>query len=159
TRVAMLRGCPTMLGRAVSVLLAVVPVVASGAVPAPTVTGPITSPGSAFLASTSFDLSPLGYVEGEYFLTGTATAFTSGGALGTDGTWTATPGATAAYTTRIVVRRPASRGKFNGTVFVEWLNVSGGLDAAPDWMFTHSFLMREGYAWVGVSAQFVCVRR
>lgn len=157
TRVAMRRERPTMLGRAVSVLLAIVPMVTWGAVPTPTVTGPITSPGSAFLASTSFDLSPLGYVDEEYFLTGTATAFTSDGALGTDGKWSAAPGATAAYTTRIVVRRPTSRRKFDGTVFVEWLNVSGGLDAAPDWMFTHSFLMREGYAWVGVSAQFVGV--
>jgi hypothetical protein len=36
---------------------------------------------------------------------------------------------------------------------VEWLNVSGGLDAAPDWIFTHRELMRRGAAWVGVSAQ------
>lgn len=128
---------------------------AAGAVPTPTVTGPITSPGGAFVASTFIDLAPLGYVEEEFFLSGTATAFTSATPLGSDGRWTAVPGDTAAYTTRVLVRRPASRRKFNGTVVVEWLNVSGGLDAAPDWIFAHSFLMREGYAWVGVSAQFV----
>ena len=27
--------------------------------------------------------------------------------------------------------------RFNGTVVVEWLNVSGGLDAPPDWYMTH----------------------
>ncbi|MEN8161992.1 MAG: alpha/beta hydrolase domain-containing protein, partial [Myxococcota bacterium] len=41
----------------------------------------------------------------------------------------------------------------NGTVVVEWLNVAGGVDAGPDWSFTHRHLMREGAAWVGVSAQ------
>lgn len=31
--------------------------------------------------------------------------------------------------------------------------MSGGLDACPDWLFLHRHLMREGAAWVGVSAQ------
>ena len=30
--------------------------------------------------------------------------------------------------------RPADAARFNGTVVVEWLNVSGGLDGAPDWI-------------------------
>jgi len=47
--------------------------------------------------------------------------------------------------------------KFNGTVVVEWLNVSGGLDDAPDWVLTHNELIRDGFAWVGVSAQAVGV--
>jgi len=51
------------------------------------------------------------------------------------------------------VRRPEDPARFNGTLVVEWLNVSGGLDAAPDWLFLHRHLMREGAAWVGVSAQ------
>jgi len=38
---------------------------------------------------------------------------------------------------------------------VEWLNVSGGVDAAPDWLYIHDELIREGFAWVGVSAQAV----
>jgi hypothetical protein len=40
-------------------------------------------------------------------------------------------------------------------VVVEWLNVSGGIDTSPDWAFSHTELLREGYAWVGVSAQFI----
>ena len=55
--------------------------------------------------------------------------------------------------TRILVYRPADDSAFNGTVWVEWLNVSGGLDAAPGWIFTHTELVRSGAAWVGVSAQ------
>lgn len=114
---------PALLRTIVSGLLAVVPMVASGAVPTPTVTGPITSPGSAFVASTTLPLESLGYVEEEFFLSGTASAFTSATPLAPDGRWSVTPDATAAYTTRILVRRPASRLKFNGTVLVEWLNV------------------------------------
>jgi hypothetical protein len=41
------------------------------------------------------------------------------------------------YKTRIVVFRP-ERAEFNGTVIVEWLNVSGGVDAAPDWIAAHT---------------------
>lgn len=124
----------------------------------PSVTGPITSPGSAFLTPpTGLDLASLGYVEQEFFVAGTATAYTSADPLGADGVWTATPGDTAGYVTRILVRRPTNPKKFNGTVVVEWLNVSGGVDAAPDWTFVHTMLLREGFAWVGVSAQLVGV--
>ncbi len=59
----------------------------------------------------------------------------------------------APYTTRLLVYRPADPAAGNGTLWVEWLNVSGGLDAAPDWLFTHTELTRAGAAWVGVSAQ------
>ena len=64
---------------------------------------------------------------------------------------------TADYRTRILVYRPADAARFNGTVLVEWLNVSGGVDGSPDWTFLHREVMRSGYAWVGVSAQSVGV--
>src|SRR5262249_46847246 len=64
---------------------------------------------------------------------------------------------TSGYTTRILVRRPAKRERFNGAVVVEWLNVSGGFDAAPDWTSTHTLLLRDGFAWIGVSAQYIGV--
>ena len=127
-------------------------------VPSPTVIGPITSPGSAFVTPpTSLDLGAFGYVEEEFFVSGTASAYVAPTPLAGDGKWAAALGDTASYTTRIVVRRPATRRAFNGTVVVEWLNVSGGLDGAPDWTFLHTTLMREGFAWVGVSAQIVGV--
>ena len=50
-----------------------------------------------------------------------------------------------------------ARTRFNGTVVVEWLNVSGGFDAAHDWTLAHTLLLRGGFAWVGVSAQYVGV--
>ena len=42
-------------------------------------------------------------------------------------------------------------------MIVEWNNVSAGLDTAPIWLAAHDELIREGYAWVGVTAQQVGV--
>ena len=131
---------------------------ASAAVPSPTVEGPVTGgQGKPFIASTTFDLAQVGYTEQEYFVSGTASAYTSSDTLNTDGKWTATPASSAPYKTRILVYMPIKASKFKGTVVVEWLNVSGGLDAAPDWVATHTELIRDGFAWIGVSAQAVGV--
>jgi hypothetical protein len=116
-----------------------------------TVSGPVA--GTPLLNLGAFDLKPLGYVTEEYFLAGTATSYKRVGQPGADGHWNAAPDATAPYVTRIVVVRPADPAKFNGTVVVEWLNVSGGLDAAPDWVSAHREMIRGGYAYVAVSAQ------
>ncbi len=48
-------------------------------------------------------------------------------------------------------------GKSSGTVVVEWLNVSGGLDADPDWTSLREEITRSGDTWVGVSAQLIGV--
>lgn len=57
------------------------------------------------------------------------------------------------YVTRALVRRSVDPARFNGTVIVEWLNVT--LDQDIDFVFgaTRELLVREGYAWIGVSAQ------
>ena len=49
--------------------------------------------------------------------------------------------------------RRRTQTKFSGTVVVEWLNVSGGVDADPDWASLSEEIVRRGDAWVGVSAQ------
>jgi len=122
------------------------------AVPArPTVTGPV--PGAIVFQGTSFPLSEVGYTQSEYFVSGDAVSYTPTATLGSDGQWQVAPASTSPYTTRMVVYRPANPARFNGTVVVEWLNVSGGLDVGPEWIYSHNELIREGYAWVGVSAQ------
>ncbi len=127
-------------------------------VPSPTLEGPIhVGSSSPWIASTNFDLGLVGYTQDEYFVSGTARSFTNSAPLTSDGVWTVTPADSTEYKTRILVNRPIKRGHFNGTVMVEWLNVSGGLDASPDWTMAHTELIRRGYAWVGVSAQFVGV--
>ena len=57
----------------------------------------------------------------------------------------------------MVVLTPEDRTRFNGTVLVEWLNVSGGIDAPAVWMMAHREVVRAGYAYVGLSAQRVGV--
>jgi hypothetical protein len=99
------------------------------------------------------DLAKIGYVEREYAASGTATSYKAIGALAHDGRWKFVPDASAPYRTRIVVRAPAKAADFSGTVVVEWLNVSGGVDADPDWTSLHEEIARAGDAWVGVSAQ------
>jgi hypothetical protein len=132
--------------------------IAQAVVPSPTVEGPITGgSGTPFVAGTSFDLAQVGYTQQEYFISGMASAYTSSDTFASDGKWTAATASSAPYKTRILVYMPAKPKKFKGTVVVEWLNVTAGLDAAPDWTLTHTELIRDGYAWVGVSAQAVGV--
>jgi hypothetical protein len=123
--------------------------------PAATVSGPLTGGQGINLASgdpADAGAGP-GWVEDEYSVSGTATAYSSAGPLPTDGRFALSPSTTAPYRTRIVVRRPARARDFSGTVIVEWLNVSGGLDASPDYGSMRPEIRRRGDAWVGVSAQ------
>jgi Alpha/beta hydrolase domain len=121
-----------------------------------TLTGPVTV-GHIIepLSGLPLDLAANGYVEQEFFASGTATAFTATSAP-SSGKWSIAPTTTAPYRTRIVVRRPADPARFNGTVVVEWMNVSAG-ESAPDWDYLNPELMRAGYAYVGVSAQALAV--
>ena len=105
----------------------------------------------------AFDIGSVGYAAREFFVSGTASSYAATGELGPDGDWTVTPSGTADYTTRIVVLTPADRTRFNGTVLVEWLNVSGGIDAPAVWMMAHREILRAGYTYVTVSAQKVGV--
>jgi alpha/beta hydrolase family protein len=101
----------------------------------------------------AYDLAALGYVEEEFTLSGTADSYRLASERTPDGRWTAEAGNPAPYTTRLLVRRPADGTEFSGTVVVEWMNVSGGVDAPPIWMMTHTHLIRRRHAWVGVTAQ------
>jgi len=122
----------------------------------PAVKGPITGPGDPFVAGTlGITLGDVDFEEAEYFISGTATSYTNVGELEPDGRWEVEEADAAEYNTRILVYRPIDADAFSGTVVVEWLNVSGGLDAAPHWSAIHTEVFREGHAWVGVSAQIV----
>ena len=110
-------------------------------------------PGTPFYAGPDFDLSEVGYRQDEYFFSGIATSWTNTDTLESDGVWSVEPAEGAEYTSRMVVHRPLDDSTFNGTVVVEWFNVTGGLDSAASWLQVHTELYREGYVWVGVSAQ------
>lgn len=96
--------------------------------------------------ATQGELRRRGYVEEEFYLSGEADAYSSTGELLAEGI---------PYKTRIVVRRPGSDRRFNGTVIMEWQNVTAGYDLDALWHGDQ--LTREGFAWIGVSAQRVGV--
>jgi len=132
------------------------PVVAAETVTAPA--APLVAvPGKPVLMTGAFDLAALGYQTEEYFLSGTATSYRLPGPAASDGHWNAEAAMTAPFTTRIVVIRPSDPAKFNGTLLVEWLNVTAGQDTPADWMLAHREMIRKGYAYVAVSAQKVGV--
>ena len=112
-------------------------------------------PGTTAFAATPDDLSAYGYVEEEYYVTGTANRYRIVDPLRdaqlVDGGHP--------YTTRMIMRRPADPAKFNGTLAVEWYNVTTGQDIDFDWAASHEYLMRNGYAAVSLSAQLVGVDR
>jgi hypothetical protein len=94
------------------------------------------------------NLSKIGYVEEEYFVSGLANIYT----------WPK-PGAAqvrtanAPYTTRILVRRPAKASSFSGNVVVEPLNPSNLFDLNLGWGLMHDQLIRNGDTWVGVTVK------
>lgn len=117
---------------------------------------PVQVPGTTAMAAAAVDLVAAGYTEQEFYASGQAHRYRGAlrGAQATaeviDGGWP--------YRTRVLVRTPKA-GKFNGTLVVEWTNVTAGQDV--DFAFAESYahLLREGYAVAVVSAQRVGVER
>lgn len=121
------------------------------------VVGPITTGRGVPQTTTPIDLVDVGYVEEEFFVSGEAVCYAPHGNLRLDGRWDTSPASTAPFTTRILVRRPVDTDRFNGVVLVEWLNASSSVDIDVDFVFAHREIIRGGYAWVGVTAQGVCI--
>lgn len=124
-----------------------------------TFTGPITTGSIVEPACVpSYDLAANGYVEHEFFASGSASALelpsdSLAANGGNDGKWAARAVETAPFCVRVVVRRPSRASAFSGTVLVEWFNESSGFDADPDWAYLHEEILRAGHAYAGVSAQ------
>ena len=123
-------------------------------VPAARVT-PITVPGTRPFGAAPEDLGAAGYVEQEYHVSGTANRYAFNdlmqNAAVIDGGYP--------YKTRMIVRRPTDPGKFNGTVVVEWYNVTLGQDIDFNWATSRGHLMRNGYAYVVITTQRVGIER
>jgi len=131
---------------------------ARAAIPIPSVTGPVpVTPSSYPFGAADHELVPedlktIGYVEEEFLVSGTANVYDwpqSGPAV------VRTPGVP--YTTRVLIRRPASRAKFSGNVVVEMLNPSNLFDLNLGWAISHKEFARHGDVWVGITAKPVSV--
>jgi hypothetical protein len=115
---------------------------------------PLTGGNGVFLAEPiSVNLKRYGYAQHEYTASGTATSYRLNGQRSFNGRWSFVPAGRASYRTRVLVRYPSDPVRFSGTVVVEWLNVSGGVDADPEWASLYQEFLRQGDAWVGVSTQ------
>lgn len=100
------------------------------------------------------DLDALGYVEREFEMSGGATVYQQRGFWSSNGAWGVSVAQTnVPYTTRLLVRYPTDSTKFNGTVVFEWLNDTTGGDQDPLWSQIYQQALRDGYAYVGVTAQ------
>lgn len=123
-------------------------------VPAATIRGPIasTAPGDPAHDfphnSSAIELAANGYVEEEYFIEGSANRYTTADLATGEIQDGGHP-----FLTRLIVRRPQSAADFNGTVVIEWLNVTGGTDKDIDWWQSGNHLVANGYAFIAVSAQ------
>ena len=138
--------------------------IAAAQVATPVVSGPIPAVGAPgtdlthnypqLASEPNFALSRLGYVEEEYFFQGTATRYNTPNLADGVAVSTGHP-----YKSRLIVRRPESASKWNGIVIVEWVNVTSGYNLDLLWETSREYLTREGYAYVGVSAQRVGVQQ
>jgi hypothetical protein len=113
---------------------------AKSAVGTPTVEGPIgpdAGQGRPFQYQ-GYDLTGLGYAEEEFFVSGSAVNLA---------------GDAADYRTRILVYRPLDADRFNGTVVLEWDNVTQQFGIPFVWNWLHPMVFRDGYAYAFVAAQ------
>lgn len=116
---------------------------------------PVTATSFPFNASaydaTPIDLNRYGYVEQEYLVSGRANVYQ----------WpelnTLTVAATGAYTTRVLVRRPADPHRFSGVVRVEPFNPTANHDLDVQWEIAHEAFMRNGDAYVGITVKPVSI--
>lgn len=129
------------------------------ALPAPEPVATFSSPPNVGAVIEPLDVAnpdlPHGYVERELFASGTASAYAAD-STPANGRWTVSPTTSAAYTTRVIVRRPKRAADFNGTVVVEWTNQSSG-ESVPDWAYLNPQLARSGAAYVAVTAQALAI--
>lgn len=111
---------------------------------------PVDVPGTAPMSAAAVDLATLGYTEQEFFTEGTAQRY-RGATLGQQDTAEIIDGGFP-YRSRVLLRRPAPA-VFNGTLVVEWTNVTAGQDIDFAFAEMHDFLLSQGYAVAVVSVQ------
>lgn len=119
--------------------------------------GPVPVEGRPTVMLGTYDLAALGYETREFFFGGKAQSYEPRGELGADGRWAVHAKDQMDFRSRMIIVRPTDPAKFNGTVVVEWFNVTGGNDTPAFWYVAHRELLRRGYAYVGVSAQSIGV--
>lgn len=99
-------------------------------------------PGSGY----GVDLAAAGYREDEYLVSGRAPAWTYDDRGRPALTETDLP-----YTTRVLLRTPVDRARFNGVLQVEPLHPD--FDSAQTWRVLYPWILRTGAAWIGITQE------
>lgn len=129
------------------------PVSPRGSVPLPTVE---LIPGTTIFTGALEDLPARGYREREYAVTVMDPQVYS--YIGESADTEAAPAPPGTYRSRIIVRAPSDPAKFNGRVLVEMMNTTATVDLDIAWQQAHDYLMRDGWAYVGVTVQQTGIR-
>lgn len=91
--------------------------------------------------------SDRGYVEEEYFVSGTANVYERSGQK------KKVRNADVPYVNRVIIRRPEDLEKFSGNVVVEILNSTAGFDIDRIWVLERDFLMQNQDVYVGITSK------
>ena len=94
------------------------------------------------------DLDGHGFIEQEYFISGTANVYDWGpaAARALQVLYTNAP-----YSTRILLRRPSDPEKFSGNVYVEVMNPARSYDLNIFFSYMADRMLENGDAWIGVT--------
>lgn len=93
------------------------------------------------------DIAAYGYVEEEYFVSGTANVYEE-----IDDEMKIKH-VDQAYKNRIFVRKPSDARKFSGRVFIDIYNASNGYDIEDIWRRSYDYYMNNGDIYIGVTAK------
>lgn len=99
-------------------------------------------------AARQMDLEAVGYMEEEYFFSGTANVY----AKASDTQMTVLA-CNAPYTNRFLVRRPRDPAKASGRVVLEILNTSSYFDIDRVWVLLHDALLRNGDTYIAITSK------
>ena len=120
--------------------------------PVPAVVGPITenTTSHAFDPAANTNFTTYGYVQEEYFISGTANVYEN---TTTTGFGIQVRTAAVPYTTRILIRRPATPAGWSGNVIFEMINPSGSYDLGTGWIFEWKHIVNNKDIWVGMTCR------
>lgn len=100
-------------------------------------------------AAKKCNFDQIGYIEDEYFMSGTADIYSEADAdHKVEAVYKNAP-----YTTRLLVRRPRNVIKFSGNVVIEILNASAMMDIDRMWVNSWKYFTRNGDIYIGITSK------
>ena len=123
---------------------------ARSTVPLPTIT---QIPGDTIFTGAQQDLEALDYIEEEYLVGVTQPQVYRYVGKTVRTLVKPAPAVKGGYKSRIIVRAPGDPADFNGRVLVEMMNTTTLVDLDVAWQQAHQYLIREGWAYVGITVQ------